>query len=779
MTDERRERQIQELLSLARPHRLVVVTGEPGSGRTWLMRRAVDRLGAAGGPAAIRVGDIGMAEPAEVTLLRLMSHSITRERIDEAELLGAAPEFLDQAVELCIRALNRFGQRVIVAVDGARRPLLDSLVRVAAHAPVLVLAVAAREEVPPIAYTVESVSASDLRKSVRRAKRQLSPRAARLCEDLAALTSSTGTLLVPDSLLGRYHEPAEGRPARHRLGHHELVESTGPGIRLRGAVAAEVTRRWSPDRRRDQAVDVLTTLLRDHLDKPALVERHTWTFVLAATRLLSLSRSRETESLVRSLAGTLERRGLVIELAALWRCGGPLPFATAPPDTRLTHASESWEACDLRTATRLLSTLPDHRHADGRLLHTRAAVACDRGDLRGVGPLLRRAIEAHQVAGDRTGEVWAMLHYGRWRLLSGDFDEAEKVLDAARVAFLDLHEAEGVRRAETEQARLTTLLAASGLLTTLPEQLPPGQDAHTGSSPATALANERLWPELGFWTWTDPLVSAWTEHHRAVRHEDGPSYYYSRPQSLEQNVITFARLGCAHGEAWAHLEHGIGAEDRSFAHARRLFASIGDEAGLAWTEVAEAFARRKDPPVEALRELSRRYPPALLARTEWPWKHGRLRIPFAARLLIPEPRYRETVFRLPATESRVRLTLQDDDPPTPGHPTRLTLQVVPGSHHPWAEAPALPWLSVRAIPLTPADLVPEHAVPVRPGPVGNTDAGAEFRFTPRRPGRHRIRFTVEDHLTGTVLQEVEADVDVTGPAESPLTGTTPTSLRRT
>ncbi|WP_159052052.1 hypothetical protein, partial [Streptomyces niveiscabiei] len=85
----------------------------------------------------------------------------------------------------------------------------------------------------------------------------------------------------------------------------------------------------------------------------------------------------------------------------------------------------------------------------------------------------------------------------------------------------------------------------------------------------------------------------------------------------------------------------------------------------------------------------------------------------------------------------------------------------------------------RATPLTPADITPEHAVTIRPGPPDDTDAGAEFRFTPLRPGRHRIRFTVEHHLTGTVLQELETEFDVTDTPGADLTGTTPTSLGRT
>lgn len=59
-------------------------------------------------------------------------------------------------------------------------------------------------------------------------------------------------------------------------------------------------------------------------------------------------------------------------------------------------------------------------------------------------------------------------------------------------------------------------------------------------------------------------------------------------------------------------------------------------------------------------------------------------------------------------------------------------------------------------PLGHAEIDPTYAVPV----VGAKSYGAEFRFTPHRPGSHRLRFTVEDPATGTVLQQVEAEIDV-------------------
>ncbi|MGW3669078.1 hypothetical protein [Streptomyces sp. NPDC005141] len=115
---------------------------------------------------------------------------------------------------------------------------------------------------------------------------------------------------------------------------------------------------------------------------------------------------------------------------------------------------------------------------------------------------------------------------------------------------------------------------------------------------------------------------------------------------------------------------------------------------------------------------------------------------------------------------RLRLTLLDDHP-APRTPVRIQLRVQPGPEHPWSEPGAeCPPLTAVAIPLTPAVIEPV-SVSLRPWASGD-DGAAEVLFTAELAGTHRICVTVHDWATGTVLQQVETTVHVTGgPGEHP------------
>ncbi|MET8983474.1 hypothetical protein ABZX85_48745 [Streptomyces sp. NPDC004539] len=754
--------------------RLVAVSGGSDWGRTLLVQQLAHLVPR---ESLILVEDIGVEEPQEVTLLRLLASPPLRRRFDVSEL-EPTPEFPESLRALCRRVLSGLPVGTVLLLDGAGRPLLDTVRGLINGTPVAVAALGVSEL---LTGYHQLPADEDGPPTPGEQPARLSPGASRLYEHLAALTT-TGTLFLPyPPLLASSIPVLPGAIAQ--LSGRYLARETNSGVRLYGSAVADVTGRWSAEQLHDRAVSVFTRLLKA-ADGP-LVDAHAWTYVLLAGRLLSLSRDDDVRGLVRTLTTELERADHVLELMALWVYTGSPPVATARRDGQVGAAVKKWERGNLREAARLLAAIPDRRPANGWVLHTRAAVACDRGDLRGVGPLLRRAIEAHQVAGDLRGEAWAMLYYGRWRLLSGDFDEGEKLIDAARVAFQDVHDAEGIDWAGAEQMRLAMLLGVSGFTDDVPvddafpTRIQPNRRHEMWANLFFALSKAGDWRHRAPLVLRDQLCAAWSRHFTIIRAwlslPSSPGRVGDEIIELSLNIKAFANLGCPHGSAWTSLELAIRnphhpSGPHSFAHARARFTEIGDEAGLAWTTLAQALANNEDPPPEALRELARRYPPTLLATTEWPWDHGRFRIPFAARLLIPEPRYEHAEFRLPATESKVRLTLHDDH--------RLTLQVVPGPRHPWSTSPTLPWLSARATPLTPADIDPDHAVTIRPGPPDDTDAGAEFRFTPHRPGPHRIRFTVEHHLTGTVLQEVETEFDVTDTTTTPSTGTTPTSLRR-
>nr|WP_168510730.1 tetratricopeptide repeat protein [Streptomyces sp. S1D4-11]QIY97974.1 tetratricopeptide repeat protein [Streptomyces sp. S1D4-11] len=141
------------------------------------------------------------------------------------------------------------------------------------------------------------------------------------------------------------------------------------------------------------------------------------------------------------------------------REGAAPPLAHAPDDhtVLLERAVTAHRRGRLGEAEQHLSALPSDRCADGWALLTRAAVHCDRGDPRAAGPLLRRAVEAHQVAGDRRGEAWAVFLYGRMCLLRGRAEDARRLLGAARETFRAIGEARGVAWASGELARLKPL----------------------------------------------------------------------------------------------------------------------------------------------------------------------------------------------------------------------------------------------------------------------------------------------------------------------------------
>ncbi|MFD8004988.1 tetratricopeptide repeat protein [Streptomyces mirabilis] len=467
----------------------------------------------------------------------------------------------------------------------------------------------------------------------------------------------------------------------------------------------------------------------------------------------------------------------------------------APPSTRapddhtvlLERAVTAHRRGRLGEAEQHLSALPSDRCADGWALLTRAAVHCDRGDPRAAGPLLRRAVEAHQVAGDRRGEAWAVFLYGRMCRLRGRAEDARRLLHTARERFRAVGETPGEAWAGGELARLAT---RSGVPD--PDALAEARRLHERTGDRRGAAWAHLWwtvaraDEPGF-PWqeefanaqgrfhevSDRLGTAWTLHHHAltlartdgtdgvdgtggtVRTDRTDERRREADRLFEGALALFEEADCPHGRAWTMLEYALRSPAHRFlngewaAEIRHVFHGIGDEAGEVWVDLAEAGpSPGGGPPYE----LACRYPAALLDTLGWT-EAGEPLIPRAARDTQPEPR---PGFPRPGDRDRpddsrahVRLTLLDDVP-VPDMPARIALQVVPGPEHPWSTAP-LPPLTARATSLGHAEIDPAHGVPAD---------GAEFRFTPHRPGSHRLRFTVEDPVTGTVLQQIEAEIDV-------------------
>lgn len=109
------------------------------------------------------------------------------------------------------------------------------------------------------------------------------------------------------------------------------------------------------------------------------------------------------------------------------------------------------------------------------------------------------------------------------------------------------------------------------------------------------------------------------------------------------------------------------------------------------------------------------------------------------------------------TQVRVLLELADDA-------SHITFRLAPGKDHPWAASgKRARALDVVAIPLTSADVEPSTARHTHPNPT-------RFAFTPHRPGNHVIRFTLYDQASGTVLQQVETELDITPTTPGPSLG---------
>ncbi|MEI5103787.1 tetratricopeptide repeat protein [Streptomyces sp. PmtG] len=433
---------------------------------------------------------------------------------------------------------------------------------------------------------------------------------------------------------------------------------------------------------------------------------------------------------------------------------------------KLPEALDTLDALDQRPFRR--------RRPDGWALLTRCAIQCDQGRLQGAERLLRRAVEAHQVSGDVRGEAWTVHQYGRLRLIRGDVEEAHKLLEDARNRFDGIGDLQGLAWTATEFGKAALVRGDA-------TEAVAGLAAAVGLHHANGDVRGRAWTylylavaqslggdavearrllriaHLHFSDLTDLLGLAWAEHYGLLLPWEAVWGKVTLKGVLPAAPTDFHHLGCPHGEAWSLLEHTarMRPEATFMAHerhalAQRLFESLDDPSGLYWTEKTD---------------------PADPVRTPAP-------IPLTARLTIPEPgtHFDHGTLSL-TTHSHVRLTLLDDRSAA-GTVSRIALRVLPGPEHPWSDrAAGLPWLTARATPLTGADVEPAHAVTLRPSP-READA-AEFLFTPRRAGRHRLLFTIEHLETATVLQEVETYIDVVeGDGDGPRAGLTPESLRR-
>ncbi|MGW0757559.1 AAA family ATPase [Streptomyces sp. NPDC002814] len=487
---------------------------------------------------------------------------------------------------------------------------------------------------------------------------------------------------------------------------------------------------------------------------------------------------------------------LLMLKAGLWRTHGSwealkLPLAVAARQTGqlmaadrvLTELGDTPEAVRelavtrhhmglLREAEIILDALPAGA-PDGWALHSRAAIRIDRGELHDVGRLLRSAIETHQVRGDLRGEAWAVFHYGRLRLMRGDLEEARKRLDTAQFTFRDVGDRAGVVWAATELSRVALLM--NGSQPQILDELKKALSVHHKHGDVRGEAWATLWLAVAyadagrpagkefelatrlFKALPDVAGEGWAQHHLGALHG------VTKPLADASEALIMA--GCRSGDSWNRLQLltliGSGPHDTGHhgVSTRHHFAEIEDFAGEQWGKILR-HGPGSSQGASAIWTLARYYPRHVLTGIDW--TSDRLRIPHAIRHLIPEP---DALARtappddIPPAAARVRVTLLDDSS-TIDTPVRIGLRLEPGRQHPWVAPDALlPRLTVRAVPLTRADVDPAYPVPV---------TGATlFRFVPHRTGRHHLRFTIEDADTGTVLQQVETDIDVTGSTSPP------------
>jgi hypothetical protein len=301
---------------------------------------------------------------------------------------------------------------------------------------------------------------------------------------LGALVAWQGIELSPDMpFYGERTVASDIRRSVERLHEHQLLQQTRPGwYEVRPMVRAEVARYGLYGRRRfSERMD--KKLARSLIDEPGELGEAAESTVGLALRLVH-AKALDPPDFTGWLARQLAVEGALLPLLMLKRglrhARSDDSALTVPLAMAVRHAGQPEAAARtlagvetaeairelaltqhhmglLREAEATLDTLPPGQ-PDGWALHIRAAIRTDRGELHSVGQLLRRAIETHQVRGDRRGEAWAVFHYGRLRLMRWDLEEARKRLEAAWHTFRDVGDVLGATWASTELCRVTLLL---------------------------------------------------------------------------------------------------------------------------------------------------------------------------------------------------------------------------------------------------------------------------------------------------------------------------------
>ncbi|MEW2570074.1 AAA family ATPase [Streptomyces sp. NPDC047070] len=496
---------------------------------------------------------------------------------------------------------------------------------------------------------------------------------------------------------------------------------------------------------------------------------------------------------------------------ALGRALRDLGVKQSAPDGAAPEQADHWyRAGQLRHTLVTADSAPEAHGVDFAWLSTfRGAALCDQGKPLEAEAVLTSAWEEHRRAGCVRGGGWALLHHARACLLMGRVYHASQLLGQGAASLRRAGDIRGRNWVATEQIRLRLLQGDTGEALDIAQRaLTAHEEAedirgmgwtchYLGMSharrgrPADAhvalLAAARHFRQCG-----DALGAAWTRHRLALllpaaRRRAELLLTAEGYRTIETELLTaaeeFRAIGCPRGQAWSLLEFSVrsssGPDERdNLPTAESLFRTLDDQAGLAWSYTAgaargladmDSVERLTGPEVGLSADVNGRA--QLKEDIAGFWRAAVVGdvpvIPLHARDTVGVPdRHKHKPLtnyigprsgRPSPSQCRVRLTLFDDSP-SPQATVRLLLRVVPGPDHPWAALPdERPWLTAVAVPLTPASLEPATAL-LRPS--SQETHGAEFTFTARRPGIHVIRFTVALERTGTVLQQVETELEI-------------------
>ncbi|MEU1848153.1 tetratricopeptide repeat protein [Streptomyces sp. NPDC019990] len=515
-----------------------------------------------------------------------------------------------------------------------------------------------------------------------------------------------------------------------------------------------------------------------------------------AHRLVALHRLWPTLPVRRALSALAADLGLLEQARELYDVDKWMSPAAAHHGAALSY--RSGRLADALSA--LTGLLDDDRAED---FHTAwallvlGAVRCDRGEVAEAEQALLRAAALHRVSGCRRGLGWALLHSARVCLLSGREAEAERLLAEADEMLVSVADTRGGNWVTTERLRIAL---RSGERAAALELAAEAHARHAAAEDVRGLA----WTSLHLAVWHleqgdlrsaraalgnaqqhalkcgDDLGSAWAKHRTALLPSArSADHSASVLASLGPVWALFGEIGCPLGTAWTELEMVARRKPTDLnlpllVTAEERFRALGDAYGLAWTATVHAVHQnhlhRQGPrTAEALvASLPRDIPvpdPEELARevTRF-WESGGVlggrTIPSHSRNTVAVRHTGDWFLDLPGragSRCRVRVTLLDDSPA--GDTTaRLLLRVSPEDGHPWAAPRAeRPWLTATASPLTHASVDPASALLL---PSEEAVHGAEFGFTAHRTGTHRIRFTIALERTGTVLQQVETELDI-------------------